>query len=215
MGVPSSAKKAHLSLWIITGIFWTSYAVIRILYGGNCQRPELQADFDSERYVGVWYEIFRDTTVQFEVDDCTTARYEVLPYNYIEVNNLEFSISEQENISGIPAPGKAQCSSFRSGLCQVKFFELTPWSDYSIMSTDYTSHTVVYGCDNFAAGMVRADWLWALTRSPLEIGTSDHDTMKDTVFDIIDEKLEGKYDTSERLYYTKQSANSGCIYNGI
>ena len=81
------------------------------------------------------------------------------------------------------------------------------------MSTDYTGHSVIYACDNFSAGMIKVEWLWVLVRDALEIGTSDHDTMKAKVFDIIDEKLDGNYDTEERLYYTKQSANTGCIYS--
>ena len=151
----------------------------------------------------------------YEKDDCATARYVELPDNYIEVNNVEFSISEQKNIGGIPDPGLAQCSSFRSGLCQVRFFIISPWSDYSIMSTDYDDHAVVYACDTFAAGMIKADWLWVLSRTALEIGTSAHDTFKANVFGIIEDKLDGKYDPDERLYVTKQSTNSGCIYNGI
>ena len=151
----------------------------------------------------------------FEVDDCATARYVELPYNYIEVNNIEFSISQQKNIGGISDPGKAHCSSLRSGLCQVKFFELAPWADYSILSTDYTGHSVVYGCDNYSAGMIKAEWLWVLSRTALEIGTGAHDTFKATVFDIIEDKLEGKYDPDERLYSTKQTTNAGCVYNGL
>ena len=67
--------------------------------------------------------MYRSYTVLFEEDDCATATYRELPNNYIEVNNIEFAIDEGINIGGIPAPGKAQCSGFRSGLCQVKFSE--------------------------------------------------------------------------------------------
>ena len=93
------------------------------------------------------------------------------------------------NIDGIPDPGKAQCSTFRSGLCQVKFFELSPWSDYSILYTDYTTHTVVYGCDTFLMNAIKLEWLWSLTRVPLLIGSAAHTTMTDTVFKVIADKL--------------------------
>ena len=95
-------------------------------------------------------------------------------------------------------PGKAQCSSFRSGLCQVKFFELSPWSDYSILYTDYTTHSVVYGCDTFLAGAIKFDWLWALTRVPNAIGSSAHSLMEATIFKVITDKLE-KFDPETRL----------------
>ena len=149
----------------------------------------------------------------FQTDDCTTASYRELDNNYVEVNNLEYSISDGENKGGIPAPGKAQCSSLRSGLCQVKFFELTPWSDYSILYTDYETHTVVYGCDNFFAGAIKFDWLWTLTRTPLEIGSAAHTTMKDTIWAVINDKLPD-YDPDTDLRPTIQTTGSGCEYNG-
>ena len=156
--------------------------------------------------------MYRSYTVLFEEDDCATATYRELPNNYIEVNNIEFAIDEGINIGGIPAPGKAQCSGFRSGLCQVKFNEFQPWSDYSILYTDYTTHTVVYGCDNFGAAALRFDWLWSLTRTPLEIGSAAHTSMKNTIWDVLSDKLPD-YDPDTELRPTIQTTGSGCVYN--
>ena len=71
----------------------------------------------------------------------------------------------------------------------MKFNVFQPWSDYSILYTDYESHSVVYGCDNFIGGMIRFDWLWTLTRVPNPIGSAAHTEMEDTVFKLIYEKL--------------------------
>ena len=128
------------------------------------------------------------------------------------MNNIEYNIEDGEFPKDTVKPGKAQCSSLRSGLCQVKFFELSPWSDYSILYTDYDTHSVVYGCDTFAAGAIKFDWLWSLTRTPLEIGTSAHTTMKSTIWDVISDKLPD-YDADTELRPTAQSATSGCVYN--
>ena len=95
----------------------------------------------------------------------------------------------------------------------MKFFELSPWSDYSILATDYDSYSIVYGCDTFFMGAIKFDWLWALTRAPLEIGTAAHTAMKSTVYGLIDSKLEKFGDPDTRLRPTQQTEAAGCVYN--
>ena len=113
MGITDSQKTAIKAWSALTGLIWIGYFIARLTVGGNCERPELMESFDKAKYLGVWYEMYRSKTVLFEEDDCATATYVELPNNYIEVNNLEFSIEEQINIGGSTNdPGKAQCSSF-------------------------------------------------------------------------------------------------------
>ena len=88
-----------------------------------------------------------------------------------------------------------------------------PWSDYKILYTDYTTHSVVYGCDTFVGCMVKFDWLWSLTRAPLAIGSAAHTTMKNTVFAVINSKLEDWGNTETRLRPTAQTTASGCKYS--
>ena len=64
-----------------------------MIFGGNCERPELIKDFDRVKYLGRWYEMYRESSVPFEKEDCATATYRALDYNYIEVNNVEYSLS--------------------------------------------------------------------------------------------------------------------------
>ena len=71
-------------------------------------RPELASNFDRDQYLGRWYEMFRDLTVPFEEYDCATATYFALPYNYIDVNNVEFDTVTQTFPKGEEAaPAKA------------------------------------------------------------------------------------------------------------
>ena len=171
-------------------------------------------NFNRKKYLGRWYEMYREKSVPFESEDCATATYRELDWNYIEVNNIEYSLSEKKFPNGNPPSieAKAQCSFFRSGLCQVSFNAFQPWSDYSILYTDYTTHSVVYGCDNYIAGMIRFDWLWTLTRTPNAIGSADHTTMKTTVFNIIKDKLDD-FDPDTRLRPTQQTTGEGCVYS--
>jgi len=69
----------------------------------------------------------------------------------------------------------------------------------------------VYGCDTFLGGALRFDWLWALTRDPLKIGTPEHTEMKNTIFDVITSRLPDY--SPETLRPTQQSTAGGCVYN--
>ena len=121
------------------------------------------------------------------------------------MNNIEYSLSQKKFLRGNPTtPAKAHCSSWRSGHCQVSFNAFQPWSDYKILNTDYSTHSVVYGCDSFLGGMIKLDWLWVITRVPNAIGSAAHTAMKNTVFKVITDKLED-FDPTTRLRPTEQT----------
>ena len=91
----SKEQTKSVKIWTgITGVIWLAYIILRLTVGGNCERPSLVENFDAEQYLGNWYEMYRSKSVIFEEDDCATATYRELDRNYIEVNNIEFSISE-------------------------------------------------------------------------------------------------------------------------
>ena len=99
---------------------------------------------------------------------------------------------------------------------QVKFFELSPWADYSVMYTDYDTHTVIYGCDTYLANAIKLEWIWSLTRVPNAIGSAAHTLLSDTVLKVIKDKLPN-YDIDDKdngLRPTEQTVAKGCIYNG-
>lgn len=85
--------------------------------------------------------------------------------------------------------GKGIVSSFNSGLANVKFFPLAPWANYMILATDYDNYSVVYNCDAFSGGMVKVEYMWVLTRTPLAIDSADWIAMRDNVWAIISEKV--------------------------
>ena len=215
MSAITSKQETSIKIWAgLTLVIWIGYLVTRLTVGGSCERPSLVENFDKEAYLGRWYEMYRVKDVPFQDEDCATATYVDIGNNYIEVNNIEWNIDEQEWPRGNPTtPGKAQASSFRSGLLQVKFFELSPWSDYSVLHTDYTTHSVVYACDTFGAGAVKLDWLWVVTRVANAIGSSAHTTMKNTVYAVINSKLEDPGDLDTRLRPTEQTTAQGCKYS--
>jgi lipocalin len=43
---------------------------------GKCDTPKLQENFDAVKYMGVWYEQYRDSNTAFEPNaDCVKAEY--------------------------------------------------------------------------------------------------------------------------------------------
>ena len=86
-------KSAILIWWVITALLWAVYLGLRLAFGGNCDRPKLIETFEKEKYLGRWYEMYRDYNVPFEDYDCATATY-VENGPLIDVNNIEYSIED-------------------------------------------------------------------------------------------------------------------------
>ena len=217
MSSVSSSQKTAINIWIVlTCLIWTAWLIARLTIGGQCQQPtSLVDDFQPDRYLGRWYEMYREKTIPFESYDCGTATYVKLDQNYIEVNNQEYNIQGVKWGSSNPTKAaKAQCSGFRSGHCQVSFFWAQPWSDYKVMMTDYDSYSVVYGCDTYGAGVYKNDWLWTLARTPLATDSAAHTTYTNTVYGVIDSKLGSEWgDKNERLRPTEHTVAKGCSYS--
>jgi len=161
--------------------------------------------------------MYRAKSIPFASDgDCAVARYSKKDDGGINVDNRDYIISEgafrDNNFDDEEdRMGEAYCSAWRSGWCRVRFFALTPWGNYQILGTDYTSFSVVYSCTTSLGGAARPEWLWILTRDPLEIGTPEHDAMTETVFAVINEHVPGFFDDNE-LRPTVQTTGSGCEY---
>ena len=162
--------------------------------------------------MGRWYEFYRSVP-ELYTGECTTASYVKLPNNYVQVNNILWDIEKQEFKSGgdngeTTFPGRAQCSTFTSGKCQVEFGPI-PWGDYGVINTDYDSYTVIYGCDNFGAAAYRTNWLWVLSRVPMAIGTAAHTAFKELVDNEVNKALEDPVG----LRQTQQTLAEGCVYS--
>ena len=93
MGISDSQKTA-IWAWVgVTAFLWSAWLVVRLLLGGQCEQPDLVQNFKTENYIGRWYEMYREKSVPFESEDCATATYRLLDNNFVEVNNVEYSLS--------------------------------------------------------------------------------------------------------------------------
>ena len=92
----AKVTRAVLGSAIATGIIWVGQLVCRLVWGGDCYRPDLQSNFDREEYLGRWYEMFRSKNVPFESENCVTATYRDDGDNYIQVENIQWEIGSSD-----------------------------------------------------------------------------------------------------------------------
>ena len=190
-----------LIMSFISGVFFLSYVILRIFLGsqGTCYDPILEQDFDTNKYMGRWYEMLREKDIWFQSGECGHVFYTLNPDNEQEINvaNTEYlGPGKGKNGDGhSQALGMAKCSGWRKARCAVRFIFFQPWGDYRVLATDHETYSIVYSCTRLFMGVYNADLLWVLTRQPLERGTPEHNEMLKKVDAILDKKLPG-YDKS-------------------
>ena len=58
---------------VATGLSTIGYLISRVSQGG-CPHPDLQANFEVEKYMGLWYE-FEKLPNNMQFGECTQAKY--------------------------------------------------------------------------------------------------------------------------------------------
>ena len=123
-----------------------------------CDTVTPMTNFNGAAYMGVWYEQDHVKNQGFQLDSwtCTQAVYSNLqPTGTFTVRNT----SQNQFFSprfGVTGTGNCPDA---SGQCFVNFFgQKTPYPNYVVLETDYTSYSVVYSCDPKKA------YLWFITR---------------------------------------------------
>ena len=126
----------------------------------------LAEDFEADRYMGKWYEIYHTQNQPFQSDNwkCVTADYTDLQDDgSFKVYNSSVARFWLPRF-GIHGDGKCPADE-EDGECYVKFFSpISKWPaepNYHILDTDYDNYTIVYSCneDDMA-------YLWILARTP-------------------------------------------------
>ncbi|TNV75714.1 hypothetical protein FGO68_gene8636 [Halteria grandinella] len=129
-------------------------------FWGACPQVELQTPFDITQYVGKWYEYKRDAAIPYESGECVMAKYTLKPDGKsITVRNTQQNMDTDEVTGG---EGRAWCKG-DTAQCYVSFFYIDK-GDYSVVSTDYTSYTVVKNCQSFF-WIFRYENYWILSRT--------------------------------------------------
>ncbi|TDG97489.1 hypothetical protein EPR50_G00226590 [Perca flavescens] len=126
---------------------------------GPCPTPKVQPNFNLQQYLGRWYEIAK-LPASFERGKCIEANYNVRKDGTIQVLNSQF-YKDKVRV----AEGTAVIPDLREpAQLGVSFSYFTPYAPYWILSTDYTSTSVVYSCTNILY-VFHIDYAWILGRS--------------------------------------------------
>ncbi|XP_012711000.2 apolipoprotein Da, duplicate 2 [Fundulus heteroclitus] len=143
-----------LTLLLVAG------ASAQLLKSGKCPNPAVQSNFDASRYLGKWYEI-RKLPTTFQKGQCATANYTLKGPGEIAVLNRE--LLDDGTIGSAVGTAKVKDPAEPAKL-EVSFFEDTPPGPYWVLSTDYDSYTLIYGCTDY--GLFHMELSWILSREP-------------------------------------------------
>ncbi|XP_050924346.1 apolipoprotein D-like, partial [Lates calcarifer] len=108
---------------------------------GPCPAPKVQPNFNLQQYLGKWYEIEK-LPAAFERGKCIEANYAIRKDGTIQVLNSQF---------------------YKDKL-GVSFSYFTPYSPYLVLTTDYTTLSVVYSCTDILR-LFHVEYAWILGRS--------------------------------------------------
>ncbi|XP_028289029.1 apolipoprotein Db [Parambassis ranga] len=126
---------------------------------GPCPTPKVQPGFNLQQYLGRWYEIEK-LPASFERGKCIEANYSVRKDGTIQVLNSQF-YKDKVRV----AEGTAVVQDLREpAKIGVSFSYFTPYSPYWILTTDYTSLSVVYSCTDILR-IFHVEYAWILGRS--------------------------------------------------
>lgn len=146
--------------------------------------PSLQEDFDINRYLGDWYELFRSSSIRFESGANITARYGSDPAHpeRMTVTNLQtFEDGKTGTISGYAV--RRSPEGLASDL--IVRFNWFLRGKYKIIRTDYESFSIVYSSRKILFGLIKREYCWILARKRDLIKDSE---LIDSLFKIINEE---------------------------
>ncbi|XP_071751583.1 apolipoprotein Db [Centroberyx gerrardi] len=126
---------------------------------GPCPTPKVQPSFNLQQYLGRWYEIEK-LPASFERGKCIEANYGIRSDGTIQVLNSQFykdKVRTAEGTAVVEDPREA-------AKLGVSFSYFTPYSPYWILTTDYSSLSVVYSCHDILR-LFHVEYAWILGRS--------------------------------------------------
>ncbi|XP_047354012.1 apolipoprotein D-like [Vespa velutina] len=137
---------------------------------GWCPEYVPMANFDMNRFLGVWYEAERYFQLAEVVSRCVMSNYTRSPDGKLRVSN-----EVTNRITGIKrileGEIKKAASKAEEGKLYVKYtaVPLTPETHYSVLETDYDNYAVLWSCSGI--GPIHAQNAWVMTRERIAPGS--------------------------------------------
>ncbi|XP_029162001.1 LOW QUALITY PROTEIN: uncharacterized protein LOC114933539 [Nylanderia fulva] len=172
VGIPTNIRGRSSSdmfgkiILTLSALAWASAQIPNI---GFCPEYIPMANFDMQRFIGVWYEAERYFQLTEVVSRCVMT-------NYTKGTDGRYHVSNQvtNRFTGVkrildgeikPAASKAE-----EGKFHVKYttIPLTPETKYSVLETDYDNYAVMWSCQGI--GPVHAQNAWVMTRERIPSG---------------------------------------------
>ena len=170
-----------------------SLSLTRISWG-KCPDFEYEIkSFNTEDYLGKWYEIARHKSTSFQKGDCTTIKYSFNQDKDINVLNEELINGKPNSAHGVAT--KTNNPFILEIAFTDAFFSRLFKCDYRVVDTDYTSYSLVYSCSDFF--FVKFQFVWIISREPV--------MNQETLTKLLNE-MQTKFGiTKEELRFTNQS----------
>ena len=146
-------------------------------------KPKLQEDFDSSRYLGDWYELYRSKSIKFEKGSDILARYGSDPKHPDRITLTNLQSLDNGKIDTIT--GYAVRRKLEGPAADLKVrFDFFRRGRYQIIRTDYDNYSIVYSSHSILFGLLKWEFCWILARKrELLLETSVIDGLFTTIED--------------------------------
>ncbi len=125
------------------------------------KQPKLQPDFDLDKYLGGWYEIYRSKSARFEGDNLFES------YRKEQPNQIQMNFMHKVNGINDQGTGVADIDPHSPARWSVTlrryFFPRFIKFDYEVIETDYYNYAIVFSRNVFM-GVVKSEFVWILSR---------------------------------------------------
>ncbi|KAF0028463.1 apolipoprotein Db [Scophthalmus maximus] len=126
---------------------------------GPCPTAKVQPNFNLQQYLGRWYEIAR-LPASFERGTCIQANYALREDGTIRVLNSGLDKNKVRAVEGTAVVRDPR----EPAKLGVSFSYFSPYGQYWVLTSDYTSLSVVYSCTDILR-IFHIDFAWILGRS--------------------------------------------------
>ncbi|XP_063387670.1 uncharacterized protein LOC134673601 [Cydia fagiglandana] len=175
-----------------------------VVFRGSCDMSiPAMANFDVERYMGLWHEIESYPSV-FQTGTCNNARYTLdEELGIVDVFNTQVTGQALDTIRG---NATIAADAGGTGKLVVTFpIDGTPYTtstDYWVLDTDYDNYALVYTCYNIDPD-TRGVWSWKLSRSKELLAEAN------TAINAVIASIPV---LDDRYYQTRDQSSDGCFY---
>lgn len=156
------------------------------MFTDRCPKFERLQNFDADRYLGTWYQAYRDRRDPFQTGECGCTKYTASADGTIKIESTEWRLSQKAKDIGLDFGqlgdkfteltskmtnfGRARKvpSPNSEAIFKIQFNPLTPEATYEVIETDYKQFTIVYSCTMLVGNLFKAEYAYILTREPLE-----------------------------------------------